>query len=190
MPISFGETSGGGGAYVRVNMPQNRWTLKSDGSDTPIDMSRGLAIDVKNVRFGWMLIDIGRRDWQPWPSVTERTAKPSDEYKQGFEVECCTSDGVRAEFSGNSYGQGQFIAKLYNAAEKSPEFAAGKVPVVCVTSSTPVAVGKGTSYDMGFTISKWISRPADGAPAAPAQPAAAPSASTRISKEELDAFGF
>jgi len=40
-----------------------------------------------------------------------------------------------------------------------PEFAT-QVPVVQVTSSTPVVIGKGTSYDVGFHIAKWIDRPA------------------------------
>lgn len=184
MPISFGENSGGNSAYVRVNMPQNRWTFIGDNGDEQIDMSRGLAIDIKNVIFGWMLIDIGRRDWQPWPSVTERTAKPSDEHKQGFEVQCWMTDGRKGAFSGNSYGQGQFIAKLYNAAEKHPEFAQGMVPVVQVTTSTPVAVGKGTSYDLGFTIAKWIKSP-EASPPAP-QPVAAPAPVAETASE----FGF
>jgi hypothetical protein len=80
------------------------------------------------------------------------------------------SDGTKAQFSNNSYGTGQFIAKLYNQAENAPEFNQGMIPVVSVTASTPVAVGKGTSYDVGFTIVKWISPPSE-APAAPAAPA-------------------
>jgi len=187
MPISFGENSGGGGSYIRVNMPQNRWTFIGDNGDEQVDMARGLAIDVANVKMGWLLIDIGRRDWQPFPSLTERTAKPSDEYKQGFELNCWLNDGRSGTFSGNSYGQGQFVAKLYNEAEKCPEFTQGMVPIVQVTSSTPVAVGKGTSYDLGFTIAKWISRPAADAPAEVAAPAPAPAPAADA---DADAFGF
>ena len=93
--------------------------------------------------------------------------------------------------SGNSYGLGQFIAKLYNQAETAPEFAAGKIPVIQVTSSTPVVVGKGTSYDIGFNIRTWIDKPqakpeVEGSPsvAAATPPTTPPSAST-----ETD-FGF
>tara|TARA_S200002703_G_C3598954_1_gene183958 strand:- start:137 stop:418 length:282 start_codon:yes stop_codon:yes gene_type:complete len=91
--------------------------------------------------------------------------------------------------SGNSYGLGQFIAKLYNQAETAPEFAAGKIPVIQVTSSTPVVVGKGTSYDIGFNIRTWIDKPEAkpevmGSPPAPAEDTLPPAAST-----ETD-FGF
>jgi hypothetical protein len=138
-------------------------------------MSRGFAVDIKSVQFGWLHIDIGVRDWQPWPSPSEQIPRPSEVYKQGFEVKCWLVDGREASFSGNSYGLGQFIAKLYNEAEQAPEFAT-QIPIVQVTSSTPVVIGKGTSYDVGFNISKWINRPENGVshPAAAAAPAMAP----------------
>jgi hypothetical protein len=89
---------------------------------------------------------------------------------------------------------GQFIAKLYNQAETMPEFTAGKVPVVQVTSTTPVVVGKGTSYDVGFNIRTWIDKPAaDAAPAAPAAAAAAPAPAPEpapASAAEGNNFGF
>lgn len=194
MPIEFTSESSGNSNFVRVNLPQNRWTLKAEGGDETIDMDRGIAIDIKNVVFGWLHIDIGVRDWQPWPSPSQQIAKPSDEHKKGFEVDCWMGDGRHAQFSGNSYGLGSFIAKLYNQAETMPEFAT-QVPVVQVTSSTPVVIGKGTSYDVGFHIAKWIDRPAkDDAPvvqdpvqAAPApEPASAPAASAGGGSD----FGF
>jgi len=177
MPIEFTSESSGNSNFVRVNLPQNRWTLKAEGGDEVIDMERGIAIDIKNVVFGWLHIDVGVRDWQPWPSPSQQIAKPSDQHKKGFEVDCWMGDGRAAQFSGNSYGLGSFIAKLYNDAETRPEFET-KIPVVQVTSSTPVVIGKGTSYDVGFNIRTWIDRPSeDAAPAAPAPepaPAAAP----------------
>lgn len=196
MPISFGETNDSAGAYIRVNLPQNRWTISDGGDPKALDMVAGLAIDIANVKFGWLKIAIGQRDWQEWPSPAQSTPKPQEmdidgkpAYKQGFDVDCWTSSGTKAQFSNNSYGTGQFIAKLYNEAEKHPEFTQGMVPVVSVTSSTPVVVGKGTSYDLGFTILKWISKPADGAAPAAAAPAPAPAA-TPTHAEVEENFGF
>ena len=182
MPIEFTSESAGNTNFVRVNLPQNRWTLKTENGDEPIDMTRGIAIDVANVVFGWLHIDVGVRDWQPWPSPSQQIAKPSDQHKKGFEVDCWMGDGRAAQFSGNSYGLGTFIAKLYNTAEEDKENFATKIPVVQCTSSTPVVIGKGTSYDVGFTIAKWIDRPAQeeaavspsAAAPAPAQPTPAP----------------
>ena len=153
-------------------------------------MVKGIAIDIKNVKFGWLKIAVGMRDWQEWTAPSQPTAKPQEidaegklAYKQGFDVDCWMADGTPAQFSNNSYGTGQFIAKLYNTAEKAPEFNQGLIPVVSVTSSTPVVVGKGTSYDLGFTIVKWIKAPVEGD--TPAAPAPAPAAA-----QSDDAFGF
>ena len=193
MPISFGDNNDSANAYIRVNLPQNRWTLSDGGDPKTLDMTSGLAVDIANVKFGWLKIAIGQRDWQEWPSPSQSTPKPQEmdvdgkpAYKQGFDVNCWTSDGTNAQFSNNSYGTGQFIAKLYNEAEKHPEFAQGLIPVVAVTTSTPVVVGKGTSYDLGFTIKKWMNKPALGDQPEPAPaPAAAPAQAVTD-----DQFGF
>ena len=195
MPITFGTSDTESvGNYIRGNLPQNRWWTKTEAGDEPIDMERGFAIDIKEVVFGWLQIDTGIRDWQPWPSTSQKTEKPSENHKQGFSVNCWLADGRAAEFSGNSYGLGQFIAKLYNKAEEIAEFNQGKVPVVQVTSTTPVVVGKGTSYDVGFNIRTWIDKPAaDAAPAAPVEapaPAPAPAAPPAAAPAEGNNFGF
>ena len=52
MPISFCETSGdSSNAYIRVNLPQNRWTMHAGGDPVELYMVKGIAIDVKNVKF-------------------------------------------------------------------------------------------------------------------------------------------
>lgn len=197
MPISFGETNDSAGAYIRVNLPQNRWTLSDGGDPKTLDMTAGIAIDIANVKFGWLKIAVGARDWQEWPSPSQATPKPQEldvdgkpAYKQGFDVNCWTGDGTQAQFSNNSYGTGQFIAKLYNEAEKHPEFTQGMVPVVSVSSSTPVVVGKGTSYDLGFTIVKWVKPPTGDAQPAAAAPAPAQTPAQALQAEADNNFGF
>ena len=192
MPITFGSAESTASTnFIRSNLPQNKWWVKAEGGDETIDMEKGFAIDIKNVTFGWLHIDVGIRDWQAWPSPSQSLPRPSDSHKQGFEVDCWLSDGREASMSGNSYGLGQFIAKLYNQAETAPEFAAGKIPVIQVTSSTPVVVGKGTSYDIGFNIRTWIDKP-EAKPevmGSPPAPAATPPTTPPAASTETD-FGF
>ena len=198
MPITFGSAESTAiSNYIRSNLPQNKWWVKTEGGDEPIDMEKGFAIDIKNVTFGGLHIDVGVRDWQPWPSPSQSTPKVSDSHKQGFEVDCWLSDGREASMSGNSYGLGQFIAKLYNQAETAKEFAANKIPVIQVTSSTPIVIGKGTSYDIGFNIRKWIDRPEatpeedtahSGTP--PVEAEIAPKDPPKAPKNEDTDFGF
>jgi len=173
MPISFGSGSGGGGgAYLRVNMPQNRWTFVGEEQE-PVDMGKGVAMDMKNITLGWLLLATGQRDWQPFVNDVE-TAKPGDDYKKGFELNAWLSDGRHCTFSGNSYGQTSFIERVYAECEKAAEFSS-KVPVLSVTASTPIAIGKGTSYQLEYSIKAWIERPEIAAPDA-APPSAAPAA--------------
>ena len=198
MPITFGSAESTAiSNYIRSNLPQNKWWVKTEGGDEPIDMEKGFAIDIKNVTFGWLHIDVGVRDWQPWPSPSQSTPKVSDSHKQCFEVDWWLSDGREASMSGNSYGLGQFIAKLYNQAETAKEFAANKIPVIQVTSSTPIVIGKGTSYDIGFNIRKWIDRPEatpeedtahSGTP--PVEAEIAPKDPPKAPKNEDTDFGF
>ena len=62
MPISFGESSDASGAYIRVNLPQNRWTVNKGGDPEAIAMAKGIAIDIANVKFAWRKIAVGTRD--------------------------------------------------------------------------------------------------------------------------------
>ena len=163
MPISFTEESTGSNQYIRVHCPQNRWSVvTTDKEIVEFDASKGMAIDIKNVSFGWLAIDKGFRDWQPWPSPSQRTTKPegSVEYKNGFEVEVYVPKHGHATFSSNTMAVGNFIAAVYNKVENEAEFSTGKVPVVKVTGSSPIVTAQGnTTYDIGFVVDKWIDMP-------------------------------
>ena len=163
MPISFQEETTGANQYIRVHTPQNRWRIVNyEKEEIEFDVSKGMAIDIKNVKFGWLAIDKGFRDWQPWPSPSQRTTKPEGavEYKNGFEVEVYVPKHGHATFSSNTGAIGNFIAAVYNKVENEKEFASGKVPVVKVTGSAPIVTATGnTTYDIGFVVDKWIEMP-------------------------------
>jgi hypothetical protein len=131
-----------------------------------------------------MLLETGNRDWQPWPD-NQQQPKPQGEYKAGFDVDVYSTtmfgdEHVRS-YSSNSTGNVMFIQELYNAAEQHAEFAQGLSPVVQLTGSKAIKVGKGTTRIPQFQILKWVPRPAaldaSGADHAPAPaPAAKPAA--------------
>ena len=194
MPIKFESETTSDMSYIRVNLPQNKWTIKTpEGAIDDIDMGTGIAIDIKKVVLGGLHIDVGIREFLPWPSPGQQVEKPEGgPHKKGFEVDCW-ANGRQAQFSNNSYGANQFIAKLYNQVEEDPNFAT-KIPVVQVTTSTPVVIGKGTSYDVGFNIAKWIDRPSGEDKTVEVQPIAAssyeaPAAPVAPATEKKD-FGF
>ena len=163
MPITFSEETNDANQYIRVHTPQNRWRIVNyEKEEIEFDVSKGMAIDIKNVKFGWLAIDKGFRDWQPWPSPSQRTTKPegSVEYKNGFEVEVYVPKHGHATFSSNTMAVGNFIAAVYNKVENEKEFSSDKVPVVKVTGSSPITTATGnTTYDIGFVVDKWIDMP-------------------------------
>ena len=141
MPITFSEETNDVNQYIRVHTPQNKWRIVNyEKEEIEFDVSKGMAIDIKNVKFGWLAIDKGFRDWQPWPSPSQKTTKPegSVEYKNGFEVEVYVPKHGHATFSSNTMAVGNFIAAVYNKVENEKEFSSDKVPVVKVTGSAPI----------------------------------------------------
>ena len=163
MPITFSEETNDANQYIRVHTPQNKWRIVNyEKEEIEFDVSKGMAIDIKNVKFGWLAIDKGFRDWQPWPSPSQKTTKPegSVEYKNGFEVEVYVPKHGHATFSSNTMAVGNFIAAVYNKVENEKEFSSDKVPVVKVTGSSPITTATGnTTYDIGFVVDKWIDMP-------------------------------
>jgi hypothetical protein len=184
MPLAI---PGGGDSrpFIRFGASINAWQMSGpDSKPVEFDFSKPAVFDIQNIQLGWMLLETGNRDWQPWPD-NQQQPKPQGEYKAGFDVDVYSTtmfgdEHVRS-YSSNSTGNVMFIQELYNAAEQHAEFAQGLSPVVQLTGSKAIKVGKGTTRIPQFQILKWVPRPAaldaSGADHAPAPaPAAKPAA--------------
>jgi hypothetical protein len=95
-----------------------------------------------------------------------------------FSTQMFGNEQVR-QLGSNATGSVMFIQELYAEAEKHPEFAQGLTPIVQLSGSKALKVGKGNTRVPQFQIVKWVPRPAafdsqDAAPPAPAPRAAAP----------------
>lgn len=191
MPLAI---PGGGDSrpFIRFQASVNSWQQSaSDGKPAEFQFDKPAVFDIQNVQLGWMLLETGNRDWQPWPN-NEQQPKPQGEYKAGFDVDVFSTtmfgDEPVRSYSSNSTGNVMFIQELYNAAEQCPEFAQGMSPVVQLNGSKAIKVGKGTTRIPQFSIVKWVPRPAalNGddepaqapAPKAAAKPAPAPAAAS------------
>jgi hypothetical protein len=163
MPLSI---PGGGDVkpYIRFQASMNSWQMSAEGGGTEeFEFSEAVVVDIQNVQLGWLLLETGNRDWKPWPNNTP-VAKPAEgDYKAGFEAQIYAknifgSEPVRS-YSSNSTGNVMFIQELYNAAEASAEFSQAMSPVIRITGSKPIKVGKGNTRVPQFEIVKWIPRP-------------------------------
>jgi hypothetical protein len=182
MPIRFSSGGGSGMPYIRFSPAVNAW---SNSLGEEIDIKDGLlAIDIENMQMGWLFIAEGQRDWQAWPSVSAPTPQPGEDYKQGFRVLLhgpkLLGDEVH-EWTSNQVGCTRFIESLYNSTEQAGAFGTGNVPLVKITGSTVLKIGKGSTREITYEVVKYVPRPAamaavEATPAPAPRPAAAPKA--------------
>ena len=178
MPLAL-PSGGDAKPYIRFMPSLNAWEMSTEASRVEFAFDKPAVFDLQNIQLGWLLLAEGQRDWQPWPN-NKATPKPEGDYKAGFELTVYSTqlfgDEPIRSFSSNGTGPTMFVQALYNEAERHPEFAQGKSPVVQITGSKATKVGKGTTRVPQFQIVKWIDRPAalGAATHAPAPAAAAP----------------
>jgi len=187
MPLNI-PTGGNVKPFIRFKPSLNAWEISNNGGAQEIAFDKPALFDLQHIQLGWLLLAEGVRDWHPWPN-NEQTAKPAEgDYKPGFEVEVYSTtmfgDEPVRTFATSGTGPTMFIQELYNEAEKAPEWAQGLNPVVQLTGSKAVKVGKGNTRVPQFKIVKWAPWPTGNAPApapAPARaaaPAPAPAPAT------------
>jgi len=195
MPLMIG--GGEGKPYIRFSPSINSWEMSTPDGRTEFTWDAPVVFDVHGLQLGWMRIDAQGRDWQPWPSLNQRAPSPGEEYKIGFKIDVVSNklfgDEPTREFSANTFGPLQFISALYDACENAEEFKAGQVPVIKITGSKPVKVGKGNTRVPEFEIAKWVPRPDELAAsdegvtqsAAPAQAQAKPEPTPVVEDDEF-----
>ena len=153
--------------FIRYSSNEDLWSHSTENDGMmDIDMVDGklpapMIIDVENINMGWLMLAVGQRDWQPFPSVNEQTEKPGDDYKQGFSVKVYSKklfdDAPLREFCSSGAGLLMFIQKLYNECEA--EFGKGKAPVVQIFKTPTMKLGKGNTRNPKYEIVKWVDRP-------------------------------
>ena len=194
MPLNF-VSSGGGNPFIRFSVEDNEWCRSTpEGDLTTVDMtSAPVLIDIENVQQGWLKLS-GGRDWVEWPgNDPSSTPKPSDQHKQGISVDFYSTklfgDEPTREFCTSGVGSLEFIKKLYAACED--KFGKGEIPVVHITGSTKVKIGKGNSRIPDFEIKGWKARPDDmGAETVTSQPPADVASDTTAQKSASDDVNF
>tara|TARA_Y100000593_G_scaffold13838_1_gene25836 strand:- start:900 stop:1469 length:570 start_codon:yes stop_codon:yes gene_type:complete len=151
--------------YLKYSPRDNEWSLSSEDGAYSFDWDGPAIWDVEKIELGWLLLDVGMREWEPWPD-NKRTAKPDErEWKQGFICKVFSKnqfeDAPVRQFSSNGTGINKFITNLYNEAEKvSNRFADAKVPVVTITGADKESYkGRGSTKIPTFEIVKWVARP-------------------------------
>ena len=162
MPISLGN-NGSGRPFIRFSPQANAWVKSGDNGAVEFDpRTSGMLIDVARAQLGWLTLGEGVREWAPWPSITSPTKKPAGEAKMGFMVSVYApkllGDQVH-DFSANATASTRFFEAIYNTVEAAEELDKGGVPLVQITGSKVLKIGKGTTREIEFKIVKYVERP-------------------------------
>lgn len=100
----------------------------------------------------------------PLPQPQDKDAEGKYLFRPGFYAKIAGNavDGVR-EWCSNAAVLLNAMDELYQASVKAPEYAAGKIPIVQISSTTPVKSGTGarssTNYAPVFATAGWVDRP-------------------------------
>jgi len=159
MPLNL-QMGGEGSAYIRFKPTENAWFMSGPDGPTEFEWSSSVVIDIENVELGWLYLGVGISEWEPWPDNIKTDRPTEGEFKVAAKIKLFSKklfgeDGVR-ELRSNQAGVMQFIQDLYADAE--PNFQKG-VPVVEITGSNPVKIGKGSTRIPQHIIKKFVDRP-------------------------------
>lgn len=188
MPLNLPRSGGDFSPFIRFMASTSSWEMSADGATKAFTFTQAIA-DIANIRTGWGLMGEGQAPQWKWNAIADKPEpRPAGdgEWKAGISLKFYSpkmfGDEPVRELSSTGTGVCMGLEALYDEYEKSVANNPGKVPVVAFEGAESVKVGKGRTSIPKLKIVKWVDRPAeldsdsDGAPAAAAQPDAAPSA--------------
>lgn len=158
--------------------------VRDGGTKTPIDVSKGVVLDIENLKTGWQRsegIAGVAPEWRWNPSPAQMMPAPGDDWKKGISVRVAIGGGQVATWEQAGAATWQCIVKL--AAQLKEQPGAGMLPLVKLTGTDAMQFKRGSTIAPILEVVKWVERPdclKDGAvagiaiePSAP-EPAAAP----------------
>ena len=160
-------TGGEFSPFLKYNAKAGRWFVRGDNAtDIEIPNPR-FAIDLQNIRVGWVLFPQASPPSFLWDIQGVRAPKPAGDYKDGFKVFIMGTDaqpglggkslGVR-EWTSNAYAAKAGMMDLHRQYQEGMAQNPDKVPV-CRCVSVKVIKGEyGDSFEPVFVIETWVER--------------------------------
>ncbi len=213
MALNLSTNDGEFTPYLKYNAKAGRWFAKDEnGTEIEIPNPR-LAIDMENVKTGWICFPTGSAPIYAWDDTNGmRPPRPApvggNNYKEGFEVNVFGPDkqpgfggkplGIRQWTSTANVAKNAFIL-LHGEFEKNTGDNPGMIPVFQVTGQKLVKGMHGDNFEPTFILQDWIERDkvpafaellAKAAPGPTGWPAANGEASTEVGEEIDDEIPF
>jgi hypothetical protein len=123
-----------------------------------------IGVDLKNATQGWLALGVGMRDWHPITPIDGWGERPSEDHKQGIEVnlichgEAFGDEPVRV-LSGNSKAVTNWMSLLI--AEVGDLDEADTIPMIRIENLEKKSLGKGSTVAVNYKLAprdKWMRR--------------------------------
>jgi hypothetical protein len=153
--------------YLKYNAKAGRFYVRVGSEDQEVVNPR-LAVDMANIRTGWIYYPEGMGPEKVWDTnLADPAPRPPGpkKFKRGFEVMVFGADnlpgigvlGLR-EWSSNAANANNAIAKMYEAYEAGVLANGNKVPFFVCTGVTAINGAFGTNYEPRFELKGWVER--------------------------------
>lgn len=165
------------------SIPAKTFFLRDGDGKKPIDLSRGVVLDLDTLKTGWQRSEgvVGQApDWKWNASPEHMMAQPGDDYKKGFSVRVAYSKTDAATWEQAGAAVWSALVDLAPQFEQRP---GNKLPVVKHTGARFEQYKRGSTTIPTFELVRWTDRPAalaaapiatEPTPAPAPQPAAQP----------------
>jgi len=160
---SAAASSGGFIQPLRWQSAARIWSTWNDVSRTMVDLAEWTAVvDFGCPRSGWLKIQQGTAPEYVWDAVPGQAGpQPGKDFRYGIAVVLFSLEhlgGVREICTPNP-GVCEAISALHVEYEKSPQAAAGMLPIVATGEPKPFSNRYGDFFDPTMTIIDWVQRP-------------------------------
>lgn len=169
MPLNLSVSDGEFTPYLKYNAKAGRWYIRPQNATADVEIDRPLlAIDMENIRTGWLYYSEGSGPEKTWdPSPTTMAPKPPGpkKFKRGFEVMVFGNTEISGvgklglrEFSSTAGTVISAILNMYAEYEAGKDANKGKVPFYACTGVGAVPSAYGTNYEPVFQLRGWVER--------------------------------
>lgn len=169
MPINLTVNDGEITPYLKYNAKAGRFYVKPAAGGEDIEITNPkIAIDMENIRTGWIFYAEGAGPEKVWDAAPDKSApRPSGpkRWKRGFEVmvysTAAIANGERIglrEWSSTANNAIAAILKMHGAYEAGVKANVGKIPVYQCQRVIAVQGAYGTNYEPEFILTAWVDR--------------------------------
>ena len=203
--LDTGKEGGAAGPFIAWSargtqdgsVPPRSFYLRDGGSKTPMDMTKGIVLDIEAMKTGWQHSEgiagvAPEWKWNSSPAVMQPCPGERDKWKMGISVRCAVGGGNVATWEQAGAAVWQAITNLAPQLTKQP--APGQLPLVRMTDAELLQFKKGSTVVPKLEVVKWVDRPdclKEGAAAGIAsEPAPKPAPAPAVQAADLDDAEF